>query len=37
MDGFRVLAKPYRIEDLAAAIEAELGVLGETTPRRLQA
>lgn len=25
MEGFRVLSKPYRIEDLAAAIETELG------------
>jgi len=37
MDGFRVLAKPYRIEDLAAAIEAELGTLEDGGPYRIQA
>ena len=37
MDGFRVLGKPYRIEDLAAAIEAELGPQRRAAPLKRQA
>ncbi|WP_451982437.1 PAS domain S-box protein [Azospirillum endophyticum] len=37
MEGFRVLAKPYRIEDLAAAIEAELAVSERSALRKAQA
>ncbi|MFP5516373.1 MAG: hypothetical protein ACLGJC_25245, partial [Alphaproteobacteria bacterium] len=37
MDGFHVLAKPYRIEDLAGAIEQELAAVRQRRTGRDQA